>query len=75
MDAVLTLARREEKKREEREAKKAAARLTERPIWGKAPGAKARIRERERREAGEGKEVVGLSEQMVGKWRVEDFVF
>lgn len=75
VDAILTLARREQKKREEREAKKVATRVIERPIWGKAPGAKARIRERERKDMEQGKEEVRLPEQMVGKWRVEDFVF
>jgi hypothetical protein len=78
IDAVLTLARREQRKREERQAKRAVTRAIERPIWGKAPGAKARIKERQRKEAlGEKEEEMGLPvpEEMVGKWRVEEIVF
>ena len=76
MEGVLTLARREKRKREEREAKKAAARPAEKQMWGKAPGAKAKFKERERRDAEREKgHEVALPEAMAGKWRVEEIVF
>ena len=78
VDAVLTLAKREQRKREEREAKRAVMSKVERPIWGKAPGAKARIKQRERREGLGEKEWQAraeLREEMVGKWRVEEIIF
>ncbi len=75
VEALLTLERRERRKKEEREAKRASTKTVGRPIWGKAPGAKARIRERERRHMNGEKGDVWLPGPMVGKWRVEDFVF
>ena len=74
VEAVLTLAKREQRKQAEREAKRAAVRAANVSMSTGRRGRNGKLKEKEREDR-ERESGTRLPEEMVGKWRVEDLVF